>query len=221
MAFIRAEIRETIGLTVAAMSDADLLVKINDYYTNKLPSEIPAREFDILWFTDTVAGQPIIGVPEDIDDGQTPAMEAVTDLVDVLDMNRPPPFSILKNVRVYRDPKAFYASQHYEPETNGKPRMILFYNRTIRLRPPPDGIYRLRFRGRRQPTDFVEDSDKPLDPRWGDVIAYGTAVVIAGNKGMDDELSRASKLYEYHKGLIERRNLLEMPASGVQSAPSF
>jgi len=62
--------------------------------------------------------------------------------------------------------------------SSGFPYCLLFYKDEIRVRPVPDGVYKLDIQTFKSPTPFLSESDMPQLKQWWQYIAYGAAIEI-------------------------------------------
>lgn len=175
---IISRVRNLTGLkSTSHISDAAVLVAINDYYRLKLPKEIDSSLFDS-WQGLTTA------------DGE----DGFYELDEGINILGPPAYCDNNEIHFYDDAGLFY--QDYPDEAvTGRPEAVLLDGNQIIVTPRPDGIYELTFRAVVKPDELVNTGDVPLDEGWGPVIALGAAIDLLLDKGDMDE---ADRLRSYH-----------------------
>lgn len=77
----------------------------------------------------------------------------------------------------------------------GVPNTALFYARQFTFFPCPDTVYQARIDAFKQPVAMVGDSDVPLKPEWGEIIAIGAAMKILRNFGQWDKYKEVEQTY--------------------------
>lgn len=202
---IRAETRTYTGRpSENQLSTENLDAAINHVYQNVLPLEIECEalrgwfEYNLSASEDEVTVDPdtylVIRKPITIDG----------DPVDF-----------------YLNPSLFYGiwpeSQTY---TETQPTHILYYNHTLILRPPSDGVYPLKAATVLKPDALTEDGDKPLENIWGPLIAVDAAIKIFLDNGQKDEAKTLTdSLRVYYLARIFGKEVKQL--EGQRSIPRF
>lgn len=95
--------------------------------------------------------------------------------------------------------------------TRNKPVAALLRGRVLTVRPKPDDLYILKAPvALKRPTALSGTSDKPDDPLWGPVIAYGTALERKIELGDAEAIQKLVGPYQYHLGFINRKVIRQM-----------
>jgi len=206
---LRSKVRELTGrLSTSDLSNSDLDDKINDFYLYVLPDEIVLPElktFYSLTATDGTGSYTLpstvfkIEKPITVDDGDG---DAVSEL------------------GFWEDKDAFFTEYPEDDSADeDQPADMLLYGNTIYLRPIPDAAYTVKMAAIQRPTALSADSDTVTNPKWGPVIAYGTAIQMFIDAKDVDGASDLSDIYQFHLNSVDRKNLLQL--ANLRSVPSF
>lgn len=203
LALIKVKVRRLTGRPdIVQLSDADLLAFINEFYQNKLPILLRGREFET-WYTlpITLAG----GDTYDVDP-------------DYLVLEKP--FTLNGwEINFYENPALFYAlwpeTQSYTPQ---QPFDVLYYARKLIFRSPPDANYTFKAFSLKRPAP-LSDTQNPLNPAWGPVIAYGASIDIHNDAGEIKEADALEGGFGEAFATIHREQLRQM--SSLRSRPSW
>jgi hypothetical protein len=208
---IRAKVRSLTGRKVEAqLSTAALDGYINQFYQNELPRLLQHTQFEDWFDFDTADG-----------DGGEYTIDALetNDGANILEID----FSYVTIddaiATVYTDRALFFSAW---PEgityDEDQPDSILIEGRSIWLRPPPDGVYNVKFKVRRKiPAALVNATDKPLDASWGPCLAYGASMTIKDDS--DQDSSKDQNKLDYYLTLANRDTVFRK--SNQQAARSF
>jgi len=214
LADIRQKVRNLTGhKTEDDLSNDDLDKYINRYYCITFPLEVRPNEL-MTWFEfDTVASQDeydldTIGFYEDFISLDHPAF------VDSYDLN------------FFLDADDFYSkwplSSTYD---DGLPEDVLFYDRMLTFRNPPDDIYTVKIAAWQRPPIFydldpiVKAGLTPIVEEWGHIISYGAAREIAEDYGDFTLLQQLEPFYQKHKSNLT--NKVHFQNNNVRSVPKF
>lgn len=204
LARIRSKIRELTGKpSTSQLSDAEILLRVNDFYINILPSEVDCKPLRGWYDFSTVDGTGTQVLP-----ASAIAVEG-------------PVFLEGDEINFWTDDKLFYSMYPFSYVEEQQPNDLLIDGRTLYIRPIPDAEYDIKIRAYLQPgTAFSTDASTPSDDQWGPLIAYGAAIDILqddGDKGGADDLV---PLYNFHKSNISAKNIRQTPIDR-RSAPRF
>jgi len=125
-------------------------------------------------------------------------------------------YSVTFNANV-SDGQAVYITYQYT--SADKPNALLLYGSTIYLRPIPDATYTVKMAAIQRPTALSADSDTVTNPKWGPVIAYGTAIQMFIDAKDMSGASDLSDIYQFHLNSVDRKNLLQL--ANLRSVPGF
>lgn len=188
LAAIRSKVRSITGyLSAGQMSDATINGHINQFYQNELPRLLGHTQFHS-WFTfNTVASttEYVIDTLASNDGANIIGFDGTYITIDDEDAT------------VYYDRATFF-SLYPEGETYTEtvPTDVLIEGRRIWLMPPADDAYEVKIPVTRKcPEELSSDTDTPLDPSWGPLIAYGAAEIIMMEKGRDITPVEQAKRY--------------------------
>lgn len=106
--------------------------------------------------------------------------------------------------------------QGYQPT---RPQGVLFFNNQFTFRPVPDQVYQIQMQGYINPTTLVSNSDVPILPEWGQLIAYGAAVEIFGDRGDTEKYNQFYALLKRYENIALARTIQQFQAE--QSVPRF
>jgi hypothetical protein len=189
LATIREKVRAITGyLSTGQMANADMLIAINQFYQNELPRLLGHSQFHS-WFTfNTVDGTGSYTIDDLASDDGANIISFDGSYITIDDID----------ATVYYDRSTFFGlwpeSDTWEEDV---PTDMLIEGRTIWLRPPPDAVYVVKMPVvRKCPVALADDSDKPLDPSWGPMIAYGAAIGILAEKSRD--FTKAAGMRDYY-----------------------
>lgn len=205
LAKIKTKVRSLTGRSsTGELSEADLLDAINNYYKYNLPVDLDINELNSFFEMTTEAGVGDVALDSD--------MLSITNPVTV-DGDA---------IKLYMDVRYFFELYPRSDEgstTYDEPVSCLVYGRSFYLRPIPDSVYTIKAAVKKRPTALAEDTDRPLNDKWGPVIAYGSAVQILLDNG---ELSEASGLNGVGASLVKKNNRESLLMHlGQRSVPRF
>lgn len=90
-----------------------------------------------------------------------------------------------------------------------KPLAMLFWNNEIKIRPVPDGVYKVEFEVYQTPTAFLSTNDSPIIYQWKDYIACGVAVKILEDRGDIEGSQSVLEIMMRQEGLVLSRQSIE------------
>lgn len=106
--------------------------------------------------------------------------------------------------------------QGYQPT---RPQGVLFFNNQFTFRPIPDQVYQIQMQGYINPTQLVAETDQPLLPEWGQLIAYGAAVDIFMDRGDKVNYDKTYEVLKRFENVALARTVQQFQAE--QSVPRF
>ena len=161
------------------ISDADILIKINQYYQHIFPLETGIPEFKGWYTFNTVASTGTQSLP--------------TTVLSVT----PPVYSNDEPATFWIDEERFYSEYPHDYDTEDVPVDILLFDRSLILRPIPDDVYEIRLRKTSSVPDALTTGalDQPL---WGPAIGYGSAIMFLGDKGEKDIAEEHAEFFQFH-----------------------
>ncbi|MBI5844757.1 MAG: hypothetical protein HZB23_08845 [Deltaproteobacteria bacterium] len=206
---IKNKIRRLTGRPdTGELIDADLKNAVNQYYRNVLPLEIPA---------DALRGFASQAV--EVGDGGSWVLSP-----DVISVDHPVYLvgadGLVTPVNLFTAPVTFFRLHPEDDTIPGTPEDLLIYGRTLFLRPLADAAFTLKYAVYRRPAALALDTDKPLDPAWGPLIAFGASIELLKESGESEEAASLTDLYRYHRDLCGRGKTLSTPES-VRAIPRF
>lgn len=213
LADIRTKIRALTGRPSSTqISDANILIKINNYYQFVFPFEVNVHEFEGFTELSTVDGTETYTVPDGIKTINIP--------VTITDSDGNANFLDLYTNRLEFF-QAFPDADNDEADEKDQPQGMFVYGRTIYLRPVPDAIYTVKYWHLAQlPTAFDGETDTGSDEMWGPAIAYGTSIEILEEAGQDDMAAKIKDRYAFHIGVIATKQVASI-TEGTRSRPRF
>ena len=107
----------------------------------------------------------------------------------------------------------------YQGYSGNRPQGCLFFNNEFTMRPVPDQAYQILMQGYVQPTLLVNSTDVPMQPEWGPVIAYGTALEIFADSGDNENIDRYYPIFKRFENVALGRTIQQYTAE--QSVPRF
>ena len=200
---IRAKVRKLTGRPdEGAITNVDLDDYINHYYQNVFPLEALPSELK-KWFTQDTS--------------------SILDswAVDEKNLAFREPFTIAGYpINYYLNAKDFYEKfPETQSYTKGQPTDVLFFNRSLLFRPPPDAIYQFKAETILRPDALTLEGDKPLNQLWGPVIVYGSTIEIKQDNGELEDHDSLVSIYNYYLLLAQRQDIV---SRGTQrSIPRF
>ncbi len=206
---IKSKVRRLTGRPdQGQLSNQDLEDAINRYYVNMLPQEVRTRESET-WhtFTTSLADEGEYALPDTI-----LAVGAPFTTRDLL--------GVITSMEMTTDPQHFFTVFPESETARSRPLSCLLYNRTIYVRPKADGPYTIKALALKTFDPMASDEDKPVDSKWGPMIAYGAAIEILQENGEDSEADSLKDLYGRHLFSTARKQLQQIP-SGTRATPAF
>jgi hypothetical protein len=210
---IKAKVRRLTGRpSTAQLSDELLLNLINDFYVHKFPHYVEAKELEtFVAMTTAATDSGTYGLSAPVLTVQNPVTITDSD-------------SVVSNVAMYLDPALFFAvypdDGHDEDDERNTPEAVLFWDRSLYLRPRPDAVYTLKFTALYRRTAFVNDTDYPTDYAWGPLIAYGAALEVLRESGETEEVQRLTEGFERELMIMRAKQTRQIPAN-ARSVPVF
>lgn len=202
---IKTKVRSLTGRTsTEELSEADLLDSINNYYVYNLPVDLDINELDSFFEMTTSAGVGDVALDSD--------MLSITNPI-TLDGDA---------IKLYMDVGYFfelYPRSDEGSDTYDEPVACLVYDRSFYIRPIPDAVYTIKAAVKKRPTALAEDTDRPLNDKWGPIIAYGASVQILLDNGETSEAEILSSVGMSLVGKSNRESLLMH--LGNRSVPRF
>jgi hypothetical protein len=194
--------------STSQISDADILLKINDFYQLQLPVEIqpPAlRSWCEAMGTDggtstTADGTRSYDMPDTVSSIYAPCY--VNDDL----------------VSLYDDPGSFYDLYPLDMTEESQPEAVLVLDRGFVFGAIPDDSYSIKFRCWNKPTALT--SGAPTNDAWGPLIVYGTAINLMYESSQVDEANKLAGMYKYHKHICIAEKLRSIPV-GHRAKPRF
>jgi hypothetical protein len=194
------------------ISDADILVKLNQYYRFEMPIDVGMQlpELDG-WLTFT------IGTGEDEDKYQlyysagltvTFILSSVLTAYGVASVG-PPVYVDDEPIEFWTDVTRFYDKYPFDYDETGQPTDVLLYGRELIFRPFPDDTYSVRIKRHAIPAELVS---KPVHPLLGPVTAYGAAIAFLNSKGENDGAEDLAPAFERCKDRVLYYNIQQRPA---------
>lgn len=174
------------------ISDADILVKLNQYYQHIFPLEAGIPEFKGWYTFNTVASTGSQAIPDTV--------LSVT----------PPVYSNDDPATFWTDEERFYEEYPHDYATENIPTDILLIDRDLILRPIPDDAYEIRLRKTSKVPDALT-SGEIENSLWGPAIAYGSAIMFLSEKGESDIADEHVPLYQYHLSTIRTYIIKQYP----------
>jgi len=193
LADIRKKVRKYTGfLSAQQIEDAVIDEAINDFYVNEFPILVNSTSLSTWHVFNTSPGV-----------GEYPLEVAILNTLSPIYVADYP-------VWFTRDRDLFFANYPLnESAQQGKPfAAYLDDDRTLYLRPVPDGEYEVKILVAKKPTALENDTDKPLDPAWGRAVAVGAAIHLLMEEGDKDAANELSDLLGVLLGQINRKATL-------------
>lgn len=103
--------------------------------------------------------------------------------------------------------------------SGNRPQGVLFFNNEFTLRPVPDQAYRILMQGYVKPVALENDSDKPLQEEWGQLIAFGAALDIFQSSGDTENYDRIFPTFKRFENVALGRTIQQLTEQ--QSVPRF
>lgn len=202
---IKARVRQISGRPdVSQLSEDELLDYINDFYQNSFPLLLETSELEA-WYEKTLA--------QSVDEYALDEEYLTLDL----------PITINGAFVDFTQNRNHY--YHLWPETQtwaeGQPFSVLFYDRKLIFRPPPDGATSYKFKAActKRPTALADEGDKPPNQAWGPAIFYGTAEKILRDGGEENAAARVNGFL--NMALIEIGRQMIRNLTNQRSIPRF
>jgi hypothetical protein len=107
----------------------------------------------------------------------------------------------------------------YQGYSGNRPQGVLFFQNTFTMRPVPDQAYQILMQGFIQPKLLINDSDVPLQPEWGQLIAYGASLDIFSDSGDLENYDRYFPVFKRQENVSLGRTIQQYTAE--QSVPRF
>ena len=107
----------------------------------------------------------------------------------------------------------------FEPYTAAKPQGVLFYNNQLIFRPVPDQVYPVTLQGFISQVQLNDADDEPLQPEWGQLIAYGAALEIFSDRGDQAAYTALYPIFKRYENVALGRYVEQF--QNVQSIPRF
>lgn len=198
---IKSKVRRLSGRrSETQLSDSDLADYINRYYQLQFPLEVKPSEL-YTWFSfDLTASTDEYNLTVQTD---ATTSEIFVDGYMTLDA---PVTADGYSMTLYTDPVSFYDRW---PETvtydESRPENVLYYNRKLLFRSPPDDSYTVKFSSLKKPTALSSDSDYPRMEEWGIVIAYGAAIEVLQDSGDMDRIQEIMPLFDILKASLSSK----------------
>lgn len=200
---IRKKARELTGRsTEGNLSTEDLDDYINNYYQSHLPDLLTPDSLQSLFIMNTSAMAGEYSVPTNI--------RALY----------PPVFIDDARVLFTHNVGWFFQTYKYRADQpEGQPETVLYFDRTLWMAPIPDAVYEVQIHALYRPDPLINDTDTPVDPRWGEVVAIGTAVQVFFADGDAEGAAGLSNYLKYQLDLIRQNNILNW--HGMRAVPQF
>lgn len=199
---IRTLVRKLTGqLSSTNFTDEDVNDIINEFYRTYLPHNIWTKKLDDFYYLLMIAGTGEYDMPvtQDIKD----PVWLINGTEETL-------------IPIYTDTASFFALYPSVDTSEGVPAAVCFIGDQIYVRPIPDTGYEIKFSSKVLPSTLLIDDQNLLDNDWGRYIAYGAALLIAGQMG-DDELTRnLNPVFQSLKSAINKDTILSNPTPIVQ-----
>ena len=200
LANIRDQVRKLTGRSDIA--DSDLNDYVNRFYQDEIPILLNPNILQGIFEANTVQGVGEYGLD--------PKMRAVY----------PPAFVDETKVMLTRDSGFFFSAYpDRENQNQGQPECILYFENALWVAPIPDGEYTIRVHALYKPDALVADSDMPIVPSWGKVIAYGAAAQVFVDDGDYESAQAMQSLANVGLGIIARDDILDW--RNMRSVPRF
>lgn len=205
---IKSKIRRLTGRPdTGELTEADLTNAVNQYYRNVLPLEIPADALRGFASQAVAKGGGSYVLSPDVISVDHPVYLVGAD-------------GLVTPVNLFTAPVTFFRLHPEDDTEESTPEDLLIYGRTLFLRPLADAAFTLKYAVYRRPAALSADADKPLDPAWGPLIAFGAAIELLKESGEAEEAASLADLYRYHRDLCGRGKTLSTPES-VRAIPRF
>jgi len=215
---IKPKVRRLTGhLSTQDLDDTSLTRYINQYYQLKFVVDARPKElrtwfqFDLTASTssyslDTTENTYSTTEPKIFNDGFVGIEQPITaDGYDIL---------------LFQDPGLFYDKW---PEVTtydeGRPEDVLYFDKTLLFRYPPDNSYTIKFATWRRPPALSADGDYPMMESWGNAICYGSALEIASDYGDQETIEKLDPFYSKH--LADIGSLAHYQNVNTRSLPRF
>ena len=210
---IREKLRELVAMPdTSDPTDAVLNDKINDFYQNKFPDDVHIQELETFFEINTSS----------VDDGEyilSDSMHTIEEPMTIKDSNNK-----VSKIGFYQDKNKFFTlypeDAHDEKSERNKPQAALLYGRVVYLRPKANAVFTFKTAAKKKPAALSLDTNFPLDVRWGDAIAYGTAVMIEEDKRSFDIADKLSRVYVVLISKINGRDMIQM-TKNQRAIPRF
>jgi hypothetical protein len=220
---INALVRRIVGRNDSVdIDDATINAYINDFYQLLSPQEFKAVD-DFTWLEFA-----LVTDQEDYVDGVAFNLGASTQ-VSYSNLTVP---AYIKNatgaastfsyeLNWYQDPGRFFAdfSEDATNLTTGVPQNVLFYDKSLTMRPVPDDAYNIKIAAYRVPAELAADGSTIAHDYWFRFIAYGAAIDFLSDFGESDKISEVMPIYERYRTLVQSRTNAQFKS--MRSIPSF
>jgi len=204
-----SEIREKVRELSGRISDAQLTNTKLDRYINQFYQHIFPRKVNALRLETRFQ----LTIDSDGNDGRYSIAPEVAWII-------PPVRVDGYEVTLYHDHELFFSRwSRTESWTESRPYEVLFFDRELWFRPPPDQAYTVEVVAVKIPTKLTNTSDQPLESRWGPAIAYGAAIDILTDEGDYDAASMRSMSLKNHIAVINEDRVRQLV--GQRACPSF
>ena len=107
----------------------------------------------------------------------------------------------------------------YQGYSGNRPQGVLWFNNQFLFMPVPDQAYQIQMQGYIQPQNLALDTDTPLQPEWGQVIAYGASLDIFTDRGDQDNYDRYFPVFKRFENVALGRTIQQLTSE--QSVPRF
>jgi hypothetical protein len=203
--------------STSQISDADILLKINDFYQLQLPVEIQPPELRGWCETvDADGGSSALTdgtreyvMPDTVASIYSPCYLHITDGSGTVTYYR---------ISLYNDPGEFYNLYPEDMTEENVPDAVMVIDRGFVFGPIPDSTYAIKFRCWNKPTALT--SGAPTNDAWGPLIVYGTAINLMYESAQVDEANKLAGMYKYHKHICIAEKLRSIPV-GHRAMPRF
>lgn len=112
-----------------------------------------------------------------------------------------------------------YIYAKYQGYQGNRPQGVLFFNNEFTFRTVPDQAYQILMQGFVIPALLTNDSDVPLQPEWGQVIAYGASLDIFADTGDNANYDQYYPIFKRYENVALGRTIQQYTAE--QSVPRF
>lgn len=112
-----------------------------------------------------------------------------------------------------------YIYAKYQGYSGNRPQGVLFFNNQFTLRPVPDQAYQILMQGYIQPNLLANANDTPLQPEWGPLIVYGSALERFEDTGDTENFDRYFPVFKRFENVALGRTIQQLTEQ--QSVPRF